>query len=105
MHPLSIVGMLLGLFMLYTLRTRYKRDEFVLLDVLLWGSVWCGLIFFSIFPDLLSHISKDWFEIQRPLDLIYIGCFLFSFGILYFLYRTIRRTERQLDLLLAQVKK
>jgi len=99
---LQIVGIMLGIAIMYEARLLLKRNQFKRQDWGMWTVIGALTAIFSFFPTLSSFFAT-FANLQRGLDLFIILA-LFSVYVLVFqVYVRIQETNRQLTELVRQV--
>lgn len=94
---IQIVAILFGLFMVYVTYIRRKKDEFTFKEGLVWILIWVAFMILSFFPRMITSISKDVFDLTRPLDLYIILGFMFMIGVNFYTYSVLRKTQKKID--------
>jgi len=92
MTGIQLVTIAVALLMLFITYTALRRHELRTYEYAIWTLIWLGLLFVSVFPDLLRGIIGP-LHVIRLLDLVTIVGLL-VIGILVFsLNRVLRRLE------------
>jgi len=93
---IQILGILFGLFMLYTTFIHRKKNEFNLKEYVLWTVLWVGFVVISSFPNILQPFTET-LNLQRTMDLLLILGFIFVVGLLYNNYLIIKNTRKRVE--------
>ena len=85
-----------GIVMVYFTYMYFRRRELSSIDLFIWGGVWVIFIFAVIFPQTLN-IFLETFNIQGAIDFISIFAFIFIFGLVFYLYLSVRKIQRKME--------
>ena len=96
MIPIQILGVLLGLAMLYITYDYYKKRGLELKDIAGWMVLWCVFILVVLFPAVLLFISQK-LNLTGAIDLIMIVSFVVMIYLVFNLYNRIRKIERNME--------
>ncbi|MBS3142072.1 DUF2304 domain-containing protein [Candidatus Woesearchaeota archaeon] len=94
---IQLIGVFVGLFMLYYSYVYIKRKEFTMKEAVFWLMVWIALIALSLFPQVLNAMSWYVFRVQRTMDMLIIFGFFFLAMIIFYMYTLVRTSQRQID--------
>ncbi|MFQ5406506.1 MAG: DUF2304 family protein [Candidatus Micrarchaeia archaeon] len=105
---IQLIGLALALLLMYYSFIQYRKGLFDVSDLTLWGAIWIGLLFASVFPGLLSPLLRP-FAFIRVLDFLVISSILALFILSFLIYRKVvvyqRKTEKLVKLLALKRKK
>ncbi len=99
---LQIIGAFFSAFMLYICFTHYKRGEFKLGDIFLWGILWVVLLLLVLFPNRYELLFGA-LKIQGALQFIMIVSIGVLYTISFFSYTRSRRNELRLQRLISKL--
>lgn len=92
MIPIQILGVLLGLAMLYVTYDYYKRKGLELKDIAGWVVLWCTFILVVLFPAVLLFVSKK-LNLSGAIDVIMVVSFVVMIYLIFNLYNRIKKIE------------
>ncbi|MBT4605166.1 DUF2304 domain-containing protein [archaeon] len=99
---LQLIGAGFSIFMFYICFTHYKRKEFALGDLVLWGVLWLILLILVLFPQRFDTLFGS-LHVQGALQFI----ILMSLGVLYlisfFSYIRSKRNELKIQRLVTEI--
>jgi hypothetical protein len=96
MIPIQILGVLLGLAMLYITYDYYRRKGLELKDIAGWVVLWCTFILVVLFPVVLLFISKK-LNLSGAIDVIMVVSFVVMIYLVFNLYNRIKKIERNME--------
>ena len=99
---LQIVGLFFGLVMLYFTNLFYRRKELTDGDVLFWGGLWSGFLIAVIFPGTFD-VAMGSLGIVSAMQAFTVLGVLIMFLIVFFMYKTVRKTQRKTELLVKHI--
>lgn len=99
---IQIVGVVLGIAILYEARVLFRRDQFKKRDWGLWSGIGLIMILFSAFPTVSTYITKLT-SLQRGLDAFIAIAIFGAYAIIFQVYVRIQETNRQLTELNRQI--
>jgi hypothetical protein len=92
MTGIQLVTIAVALLMLFITYTALRRHELRLYEYAIWSAIWLGLLFVSVFPDLLRGVIGP-LHVIRLLDLVTIVGLLVIGVLVFSLNRVLRRLE------------
>jgi hypothetical protein len=92
MTGIQLVTIAVALLMLFITYTALRRHELRTYEFAIWSLIWLGLLFVSLFPDLLRGIIGP-LHVIRLLDLVTIVGLLVIGVLVFSLNRVLRRLE------------
>jgi hypothetical protein len=92
MTGIQLVTIAVALLMLFITYTALRRHELRTYEYAIWTLIWLGLLFVSLFPDLLRGIIGP-LHVIRLLDLVTIVGLLVIGVLVFSLNRVLRRLE------------
>ncbi len=92
MTGIQLVTIAVALLMLFITYTALRRHELRTYEYAIWTLIWLGLLFVSVFPDLLRGIIGP-LHVIRLLDLVTIVGLLVIGVLVFSLNRVLRRLE------------
>ncbi len=98
----QILGILFGLIMIYLTFLSFRKKDYDVKDFSLWILVWLFFLFITIFPKVVYGIMES-LEIQRTVDFFVIGGFMFFTIIIFYLYKSVRKTEKRVETIVRKV--
>ena len=99
---IQIVGIILGVAIIYEARVLLKRDQFKRKDWGLWTSLGALMVVFSFFPTISTYVAA-FAQLQRGLDAFIILAIFGVYGLVFQVYVRIQETNRQLTNLVRQI--
>ena len=96
MIPIQILGVLLGLAMLYVTYDYYKRKGLNLKDIAGWVILWCTFILVVLFPAILLFVSKK-LNLSGAIDVIMVVSFVVMIYLIFNLYNRIKKIEQNTE--------
>ena len=99
---LQILAVLFGLVMIYLTFINFKRKNYDAKDFALWLVVWIAFLFLASFPSIVYGVMES-LDIQRTVDFFIIGGFMFFTVIIFYLYRTVRKSENKIEEIVRKV--
>lgn len=100
---IQLVGVIFGIILIYLTFLNNKRNELSDAEGIFWYIVWLGLIFVSLFPQMLNFIVKDILNVSRTLDFLIIIGFLLIFGVLFYVFMITKRTQNKVEKLVRNI--
>ena len=97
------MGAFIGICMNYFTYVKYKKNDLSFKSYLLWFSVWTGLVITSVFPSLLKYVSEEVFNIQRPVDFVYICVSLFLLIVIFFIFAAMKNLTNKIETVVSEV--
>jgi hypothetical protein len=94
MTGIQLVTIAVALLMLFITYTALRRHELRTYEYAIWTMIWLGLLFVSVFPDLLRGIIGP-LHVIRLLDLVTIVGLLVIGVLVFSLNRVLRRLEHR----------
>ncbi len=95
MEPIQIIIALFSLFAYSRIILRFKDKKINNGEFIFWTFIWVGLIVFSLFPQILTLLTKP-FGVGRPIDvLVYLGV-IALFYLVFKLYVKVDETEKEI---------
>ncbi len=88
----QILGLLIGIFMIYMSFLHLKRKEFGLKDFVFWVIVWIGFLFSLMFSEYLKFLQP--FGFGRPLDFLTVVGLTVILIVVFLMYGIAKRNER-----------
>ncbi len=98
----QIIGLLFGLIMIYLTFLYYKRADYNKRGLIFWFLVWIGFIFLAMFPKSVYGVM-ELLMIERTADFFYISGFLFLSVVLFNIYVTTKKNQRQLEVVIRRM--
>lgn len=95
MTGIQLITIAVALLMLFITYTALRRHELQPYEYAIWSAIWLGLLFVSLFPDLLRGIIGP-LHVIRLLDLVTIVGLLVISVLVFSLNRALRRLEDRL---------
>lgn len=92
---IQILGILVGIIMIYISFTNFKRKEFSLKDFIFWIIVWIGFLFSLMFSEYLKFLQPLGFG--RPLDLLTVVGFTIILVVVFLMYGITRKNEKNVE--------
>jgi len=92
MTGIQLVTIAVALLMLFITYTALRRHELRTYEYAIWSLIWLGLLFVSLFPDLLRGVIGP-LHVIRLLDLVTIVGLLVIGVLVFSLNRVLRRLE------------
>ncbi len=102
MTGIQLIVILVALLMTYVSYTAFRRAELRATELMLWTSIWIGLVLISLFPNLLRAVIAP-LAVARLLDLVVIGGILLLGIIVFSLNRWLRRLDNRLESLVERL--
>ncbi len=100
---IQLIGIFFALLLSYVTFVHFRKKEFTPLEATFWIGLWIIFLFLSIFPAGLDFFIKNWLNFSRRLDFFIILGFLFIIAMIFYVYRTLRRTQRSLENLIQKL--
>ena len=104
MFLLQAIGVTFGLVMLYLTWHYYNKNTYTYKSLTMWFFVWIAFIIATIFPETLRTITQT-LSITRPLDLFTIGGLFGMSALVFYLYITVKKTEKKVEDLVSELAK
>jgi hypothetical protein len=101
---LQVLGIIFGLAMLYFTFFYYKRKDFSVTDLFLWGGIWVAFLYGVILPETLDVFLQT-FRVQGAMHLFTIAGFMFLFAIVFYLYKAQKKNEKRLETFVRKIAK
>lgn len=101
---IMLLGTMVGLSMIYVSYVYFRKGSMDRFMFLFWVAIWLGEIILGMFPNLFSFFNKVFFQVSRPLDLLYILGMLALLGLCFMLNLQIRKNYIMLCELEAKLK-
>lgn len=98
----EVVGIIFLLVMIYLTYYERKRKRISHRSFLFWLVVWCGGIILVILNSY-ANILLTPLSIMRVLDLYMILAFMFFFAIIFYLFKTVKNSERRVEELVRHI--
>lgn len=98
----QIIGLLFGLVMVYFTFLYYKRANYDKTGLVFWFAVWLGFIVLVMFPQIIYGVMGV-LQIERTADFFYVSGFLFFSVVLFHVYNTTKKNQKQLELLVRNL--
>jgi hypothetical protein len=102
MTGIQLVTIAVALLMLFITYTALRRHELRTYEYAIWTLIWLGLLFVSLFPDLLRGIIGP-LHVIRLLDLVTIVGLLVIGVLVFSLNRVLRRLEDRVTTIVRQL--
>jgi hypothetical protein len=102
MTSIQLIVILVALLMIYVSYTAFMRRELRATELMLWASIWIGLVLISLFPNQLRAVIAS-LAVARLLDLVVIGGILLLGIIVFSLNRGLRRLDNRLESLVERL--
>jgi hypothetical protein len=102
MTGIQLVTIAVALLMLFITYTALRRHELRTYEYAIWSLIWLGLLFVSLFPDLLRGIIGP-LHVIRLLDLVTIVGLLVIGVLVFSLNRVLRRLEDRVATIVRQL--
>ena len=93
---IQIIGIVVGLIFVYLTHLYFRRKEFNVIDLGVWGLIWLGFLLGIIFPKFVNDIIDN-LNIIRALDFFMIVGFLVLFGIIFYLYIIVKKNNKKME--------
>ena len=100
---IQMIGIAFGVFMLYYTFLHYKRNEFKLMEFVLWMIFWTGLTWVAISPNSLDFLVKKVLSLSRPLDFFMIVGFLFMIFMTFFNYISVNKIRKRIERMVSEI--
>ncbi len=98
----QIIGLMFGLFMLYMTFLYYKKANYDKRGLIFWFAVWGGFIVLALFPRTIYGLMNA-LDIERTADFFYISGFLFFSVVLFYVYNTAKKNQKQLEIIVRKL--
>ena len=85
-----------GFVMVYFTYMYFRRKEFSMNDLIIWGGIWVLFIFAVMFPQTLN-LFYETFDIQGAIDFMSIFAFIFIFALVFYLHLNVRKMQKKLE--------
>lgn len=99
---LQMLGILFGLIMIYLTFINFKRKNYDVKDFAIWTVVWVFFLFITIFPKLVYGVMES-LQIERTVDFFVIGGFMFFSVIIFYLYRSVKKSEKKVEEIVRKI--
>ena len=99
----QILGVLLGLFMLYFTYLNFKRRELKKNEFLFWFLLWIVFILVALFPTIFDFIALGTLNFARRMDFFIILGFMFLIGLTYKLYGQSKENKKRIERLVREI--
>ena len=93
---IQILGIILGLFLLYFTFLHYKRREFVAGELIFWSVIWILFVYLVLFPYTLTFIAES-LNLVRVMDLFTIAGIMFLVVLTFYSYMINVHLRRKLE--------
>lgn len=93
---IQILAVVFGLVMLFMTYYSLKKKQFSAWDFMLWAVVWIGFTLAVIFPTSLKVVLQT-FGVISVVQLFSILGMMFIFVVVFFLYKTVKKNNRQVE--------
>ena len=101
---IQIVGVIFGLAMLYLSYVYFKKKDFTTNDFILWLSVWIAFLLVVIFPGTVRFLLNT-LNVEDAVTLFTIFGFMFIFGMVVYLYRIVRKSQKKIESVVIEIAK
>lgn len=95
-YAFETIGIIFILIMFYLTYLEYKRNKLTKWGLLFWDIVWFCSIFLIVFHNYINNLIPA-LNIVRVLDLYMILAFMFLFGVIFYLYIIIKKTNDRVE--------
>ncbi|MFA6461376.1 MAG: DUF2304 domain-containing protein [Candidatus Woesearchaeota archaeon] len=102
MLGVQIIGILLGLLMLYLTFLSFKRKEFNVKELVFWLGAWVLFIVVTMFPYLMEYFTRK-MSLQRPLDALIIFGFVFLIILGFYNYSKNKKIMKKVETLVQRI--
>jgi len=92
----QIITSLFALFMVYVAFLHWKRQEIKNEEMLFWILIWAGFLMFTLFPAVLSQLTKVLY-FARIMDLLMVTAFMILAFLGFQNYVANRRMEKKIE--------
>ena len=99
---IQILAILFALIMMYFTFLYYKRANYDKKGLIFWFVVWGGFMILAIFPSTIYGVM-GFLEIERTADFFYIAGFLFLSAVMFYVYNTTKKNQKQLETLVRKM--
>ncbi|MFC1769002.1 DUF2304 family protein [Nanoarchaeota archaeon] len=99
---IQIIGVLFGLFMIYSSFINFKRKEFSAKTFGVWLILWIVFLILTIFPNILDPVAET-LDFARTMDLFIVLGFMFLIGAVFLNYTLLRKNQRKLEDLVRKI--
>ncbi|MBI4439911.1 DUF2304 domain-containing protein [Candidatus Woesearchaeota archaeon] len=93
---IQILGLLFGIFMIYTSFVHFKRNEFSAKAFGVWTALWVVFILITLFPALVDPIVGG-LDFARRMDFYIVLGFMFLIGVVFLNYTLLRKNQKKLE--------
>ena len=100
---IQVFAVIFALLMLYLTYFYYRRKDLNLNDLLVWFVVWVVFLFGVLFPQGLDFFMHQVFNVVSVIQLFTIFGFMFFSIVIFYLYKTVRKNQRQIEKLVKNV--
>lgn len=101
MSVFQTLAALFALFMIYWVRTSYKRGHLTMVESYFWYSIWLAFTCLSIFPNFLLGIAHG-LHFARVFDLLVVMAFMILTTLLFSLYLKNKKMEQKMEQLVRK---
>lgn len=100
---IQVIGILFGVFMLYTTFLHLKKEEFTLKECAVWSFIWVLFIFVSLIPTVLDNFISGVLHFSRRLDFFITVSIIFMMGVLYYMYGIVRANQHSVEKIVRHI--
>lgn len=100
---IQIFAVVFALTMLYFTYFYFKRKDLNFNDLLVWFVVWIIFLLGVLFPRYLDFFMYQVFDVISVIQLFSIFGFMFFAIIIFYLYKTVRKNQKQVERLVKEI--
>ena len=100
---IQVFAAIFGLFMIYLTYFYFKRKDLSTNDFILWLGVWLVFLWGILFPENLDFFMYNILGVISVVQLFTIFGFMFFSIIIFYMYKTVRKSQRKLEQLVKSI--
>jgi hypothetical protein len=101
---IQVISILFALFMMYLIRSHYKRGNIGFREYVIWNLGWVAFIIFALAPHVLTPLINT-LKVARVLDLLIVIAFMILTFVIFIDHIAIRDLYRQIGKLVSDKAK